>query len=112
MTAAEQRELFKQALALPKKARLNLYNRLVKSLEAPKTSDKRVRDSRILAEPAAVYGGTKSPKRANNIPQTAKALSKKEWNRSWRTEIEKRINEIDSGKVKCIPHAEARKRWD
>jgi putative addiction module component (TIGR02574 family) len=39
-------------------------------------------------------------------------LSRKEWNEAWKAELEKRIAEVESGKVKCIPYAEARKRWN
>ena len=30
-------------------------------------------------------------------------ISKKEWNRLWKIELEKRIEELESGKVKAIP---------
>ena len=40
-----------------------------------------------------------------NIPQD-------EWDEAWKKELEKRIDEIESGKVKCIPYAEVRKGWD
>ena len=39
-------------------------------------------------------------------------ISRKEWNGAWKTELEKRIADIESGRVKCIPHSEVRKRLD
>ncbi len=30
-------------------------------------------------------------------------LSKKEWNKAWKAEIEKRVDELRTGKVKAIP---------
>ncbi len=112
MTPAEQKEIFKQALALPLKARLDLYHRLVKSLETPGKKGKALPDARVVAEPTAVYGRGKALKREKAATTRAEVLSKKEWNEAWKTELEKRIEEIESGKVKCIPYAEARKRWD
>jgi len=112
MTATEQKEFFRQALALPLKARLDLYYRLVKSLESPVKKGKVVRDTKVLAEQAAVYGRNKAPKRAKAASPKAEVLSKKEWNEVWKTELEKRIEEVDSGKVKCIPYSEVRKEMD
>jgi putative addiction module component (TIGR02574 family) len=39
-------------------------------------------------------------------------ISRKEWNGAWKVELEKRIADIESGKVKCVPYAEVRKRLD
>jgi putative addiction module component (TIGR02574 family) len=33
-------------------------------------------------------------------------ISKKEWTRLWKIELEKRIEELESGKVKAIPAAQ------
>jgi len=33
-------------------------------------------------------------------------VSKKEWDKLWKTELEKRIEELESGKVKAIPAAQ------
>jgi putative addiction module component (TIGR02574 family) len=33
-------------------------------------------------------------------------ISKKEWDRLWKIELEKRIEELESGKVKAIPAAQ------
>jgi putative addiction module component (TIGR02574 family) len=33
-------------------------------------------------------------------------ISKKEWNRAWKAEIERRAGELKSGKVKAIPAAQ------
>ena len=47
-----------------------------------------------------------------SLEPVAEKISRKEWNQAWKNELEKRIADIDSGKVKCIPYTEARKRWD
>jgi hypothetical protein len=112
MTAAEQKELFRKALALPEKARLDLYKRLVKSLETSGEKDKATRPARSVTEPPAVYGRKKVSRRAKDGDPKREVLTKKEWNDAWRKEINKRIEEVESGKVKCIPYAEARKHWD
>jgi len=39
-------------------------------------------------------------------------LPQEEWDAAWKKELEKRIEDIESGKVKCIPYAEVRKGWD
>jgi len=78
MTAAAQKEFVKQALALPRKARADLWRKLDKSLAEDREEK----------------------------------VSKKEWGKLWKAELEKRIEEIDSGKVKCIPYAEVRKKLD
>jgi putative addiction module component (TIGR02574 family) len=39
-------------------------------------------------------------------------LSSKEWSGAWKKEVNDRIADIESGKVKCIPYAEARKKLD
>ncbi|HEX4140797.1 MAG TPA: addiction module protein [Candidatus Methylacidiphilales bacterium] len=71
MTAAAQKQFFKQALSLPRKARANLWRQLDKSLsEDPEEK-----------------------------------ISKKEWNKAWKAELEKRLEEMESGKVKGIPAA-------
>jgi hypothetical protein len=112
MTAAEQRELFKQALALPKKARLNLYKRLVKSLEAPDKGEKPIRGSRILAEPGVAYGAVKSRKRRAEASPKAEALSRKEWNEAWMVEIKRRAEEMESGADPGVPLEEVLKFLD
>jgi putative addiction module component (TIGR02574 family) len=47
-----------------------------------------------------------------SLEPAAEKISRKEWNQAWKAELEKRIADVDSGKVKCIPYAEARKRWN
>jgi Putative addiction module component len=47
---------------------------------------------------------------AKVVPE--ESLSPEEWNRLWARELNKRIADIESGAVKCIPYAEARKGWD
>jgi putative addiction module component (TIGR02574 family) len=47
-----------------------------------------------------------------SLEPVAEKISRKEWNQAWKAELEKRIADVDSGKVKCIPYAEARKRWN
>ena len=39
-------------------------------------------------------------------------LSPKEWDRAWSAELDKRIEEVRNGTVKCVSHAEARKQWN
>ncbi|HEV3272262.1 MAG TPA: addiction module protein [Candidatus Methylacidiphilales bacterium] len=39
-------------------------------------------------------------------------ISRKEWNGAWKVELEKRIADIESGRVKCVPYPEVRKRLD
>jgi putative addiction module component (TIGR02574 family) len=39
-------------------------------------------------------------------------LSRKDWDKSWKHELEKRIAKIDSGKVKCIPYDIVKKEMD
>ena len=113
MTAAEKREIFRQALALPEKARWALYNRLCESLDAPpKRKVKAVYGTRKIAEPTVVYGRKNATKRSKKAIPQAEDVPKKEWNEAWKGELEKRIEEIDSGKVKCIPHAEVRRELD
>jgi len=73
MTAAAQKRLFEQALALPKRARARLVKKLLDSFE-----------------PAE-----------ERIPR-------KEWNKAWKTELEKRTADIDNPKVKWIPWEQVR----
>ncbi len=47
-----------------------------------------------------------------SVDPAEEKISRKEWSRLWKAELEKRIADIDSGKVKCIPHAEVRKKLD
>jgi putative addiction module component (TIGR02574 family) len=47
-----------------------------------------------------------------SIPEESDALSQEEWDEPWKLELEKRIEEMESGKVKCIPYEEARKGWN
>lgn len=47
-----------------------------------------------------------------SIPKVSDLPSQEEWDEAWKKELEKRIEEIESGAVKCIPYAEARKGWD
>jgi len=47
-----------------------------------------------------------------SIPKDSDLPSQEEWDEAWKKELEKRIEEIESGAVKCIPYAEARKGWD
>jgi putative addiction module component (TIGR02574 family) len=48
----------------------------------------------------------------DSLPHGDETLSQEEWDGAWKKELEKRIEEIESGKVKCIPYAEVRKGWD
>lgn len=112
MTVSEQKEIFRQALALPEKARLDLYNRLCKSLGAHKKGDKAVPGARVVAELTAVYGGKKAPRRPKGATSKTEVVSKKEWNGAWKTELEKRIADVDSGRVRCVPYAEVRRKLD
>jgi len=57
--------------------------------------------------------------RARLVGQLIKSLSedkeklpRKEWDQAWKAELDKRSEEIRSGKVKCIPLEVARKRWN
>ena len=68
MTAAAQKQIVEQALALPKNARERLARQLLKSLHPPEEK-----------------------------------ISRKEWNRLWKAELERRLYEMESGKVKGIP---------
>jgi putative addiction module component (TIGR02574 family) len=47
-----------------------------------------------------------------SLDERADKLPRKEWNRAWKAELNKRSEEIRSGKVKCVPMEEARKRWN
>jgi putative addiction module component (TIGR02574 family) len=38
-----------------------------------------------------------------SLEQPEEKISKKEWDRLWKIELEKRIEELESGKVKAIP---------
>jgi putative addiction module component (TIGR02574 family) len=78
MTAAAQKQIFKQVLAMPRKARVSLRRQLDKSLSE----------------------------------DGEEKISKKEWNRAWKAELDKRMAEIDSGRVKCVPYSEVRKKLD
>ena len=113
MTAAAQREIFRQALALPEKARLDLYRRLSKSLESSKgTTAKTLPGAPVMAESAAVYGGKKTRYRVKGAVSKTEVLSKKDWNEAWTSEVDKRIADIESGRVKCVPYSEVRKKID
>jgi hypothetical protein len=103
MTATEQKEIFRQALALPLKARLDLYKRLTKSLESPAKQGKAVPDARVVAEQAAVYGRRKAPKRAKTASSKAEVLSRKEWNEAWMKELKIRAEEMESGADPGVP---------
>jgi hypothetical protein len=113
MTAAAQKEIFRQALALPKKARLDLYKRLCKSLEVSKgTKSRALLGAQAMAESTAVYGRKKTVVRSKDANLKSEVLSKEEWDEEWKSELEKRIADVESGKVKCIPYAEVRKKLD
>jgi putative addiction module component (TIGR02574 family) len=47
-----------------------------------------------------------------SLEESAGRISRKEWNRAWKAELEKRITDIDTGKVKCVPYTEVRKKLD
>jgi putative addiction module component (TIGR02574 family) len=47
-----------------------------------------------------------------SIPKEGDPPSQEEWDEAWKKELEKRIEEIESGKVKCIPYAVVRKEMD
>jgi len=47
-----------------------------------------------------------------SLDDAEEKLSPKEWDRAWSTELDKRIEEVRNGTVKCVSHAEARKRWN
>jgi putative addiction module component (TIGR02574 family) len=68
MTAAAQKEIAKQALTLPQKARARLVHQLLESLE-----------------------------------HVEEKISRKEWSQLWKTEALRRLEELESGKVKAIP---------
>ena len=40
------------------------------------------------------------------------SISRKEWSKAWNAELETRMADIESGKVKCVSPAEARKQWN
>jgi putative addiction module component (TIGR02574 family) len=46
----------------------------------------------------------------DSLELSAERLSKQEWNKAWKAEIKKRIADVESGKVKAISHAAARRR--
>lgn len=58
-----------------------------------------------MAELRAKYG-------RDSVADEPETLSQEEWDDAWRKEINKRIEEIESGKVKCIPYAQVRKELD
>ena len=39
-------------------------------------------------------------------------LSRKDWDQAWKVELDKRAEEVRSGKVKGVPVEEARKKWN
>ena len=47
-----------------------------------------------------------------SLEPAEKKISRKEWNAALKVELNHRIADIESGRVKCIPHAEVRKRLD
>ncbi len=47
-----------------------------------------------------------------SIPEESEVLSQEEWDEAWKLELEKRIEEMESGKVKCIPYEVVRKELD
>ena len=100
MTAAAQKEIFKQALALPRKARLDLLQKLQASLGAAPN-----RQAKSVTEPSAKYGQTKD----------GETLTQQEWDEAWGAELNKRIEELESGKVKStrsLAYSEVRKKLD
>jgi hypothetical protein len=100
MTAAAQKEIVEKALALPRKARGQLARQLLESLNSGKT--KEIPGPKVLREQQVKYVAV----------DEGETLSREEWNEAWEAELKKRIAEVESGKVKCIPYAEARKRWN
>jgi hypothetical protein len=108
MTAAAQKEIMKKALALPEKARRTLLRRINESLGISSENSLR---KHVVSEPSATYGPRKTRKQSVKHPP-GEDISRKEWNEAWKGELEKRIADVESGKVKCIPYAEARKRWN
>ena len=44
----------------------------------------------------------------DSLPHEDETLSQQEWDRLWKVELEKRIEELESGKVKAIPAARVR----
>jgi putative addiction module component (TIGR02574 family) len=47
-----------------------------------------------------------------SLDETEEKISRKEWNRVWKAELERRISDIESGRVKSVPHSEVRKKLD
>ena len=47
-----------------------------------------------------------------SVPKESDVLSQKEWDEAWKKELEKRIEEMESGAVKCIPYEVVRKELD
>jgi len=47
-----------------------------------------------------------------SLSEEAETLSQEEWDEAWKMELEKRIAEIESGAVKCIPYEVVRKELD
>jgi hypothetical protein len=107
MTTAEQRELFKQALALPRKARLDLRRRLLESLEEPKEKVSR-KDS--VAETTAVYG--KAGRSVRDHVSKSEVSSRKEWNEAWTKELKIRAKEMETGADPGVPLDEVLKFLD
>ncbi len=104
VTAAAQKEIFRKALALPKKARLDLYNRLCESLDSSKGKTAKARSSAlVVAESTALYGRMKAPRRAKAEKPIAEVLSKKEWDEAWGKELAKRMEEMESGEDPGVP---------
>ena len=73
---------------------------LLESLDPPKKKLSRIPAAQVVGELRVKYGSS----------EETETLSQKEWDESWKTELENRIADIESGKVKCIPYAEVRKR--
>jgi putative addiction module component (TIGR02574 family) len=42
----------------------------------------------------------------DSLPAETETLSQEEWDEAWKKELEKRIEELESGKVKAIPAAQ------
>jgi putative addiction module component (TIGR02574 family) len=47
-----------------------------------------------------------------SLSEEAETLSQEEWDEAWEVELKKRLEEIESGKVKCIPYEVVRKELD
>jgi putative addiction module component (TIGR02574 family) len=45
-------------------------------------------------------------------PEPQGKLSRKEWNAAWKTELNRRIGEVESGKVKLVPWEDVRRRME